>query len=82
VNCFVVDETNTCNLFELKAKKHLPFFSFTSKHFIEDEASSYVTKHFLVKDRHFLFSLSMSMLYAMMMMSLQMSNVCSHECKR
>jgi hypothetical protein len=74
VNCFVVDETNACNLLSQRRKTPSLLFVRIKAFFIKDEASSYATKRFLIKDRHFLFFLLMYMLYAMMM-SLRMSNV-------
>jgi hypothetical protein len=65
VNCFVVDETNACGI--LSRRRKTPSLPRIKAFFIEDEESSYATKYFLIKDRHFLFFLLMSMLYAMMM---------------
>jgi hypothetical protein len=62
-----MDETNACNLLSRRQKTPSLLFVRIKAFFIEDEACSYATKRFLVKDRHFLFFLLMSMLYAMMM---------------
>jgi hypothetical protein len=67
VDFFVVDETNACSLLSRRRKTPSLLFVRIKAFFIEDKASSYTTKHFLIKDRHFQFFLAMSMLYAMMM---------------
>jgi hypothetical protein len=92
MNYFDMDETNACN-FWAEGKNTFPSFrshrsifyqrrntSICDEVFMWDKASSFLTKHFVIEDRHLLSSLLM--LYVMMMMILRMTNECLYECKK
>jgi hypothetical protein len=83
-------------VFWTEGEKHLPFFSFTSKHllsrikdrfshipwnFIWEEASSYIRIVFSLEAETVAFPVN-ALCFYVMMMNLQMSNACLYECKR